>query len=175
MISIDSEKKPTNSAEEEAAAALQPALDEHLIINEPSLQKPFMRGIELIFSAGMWLMFLYLLQIFLTSTFWVVSGLFVYHQILAPAPLRDTKILLLGVCYYALAVFLVLFGWANWNYWRYGRLERRKPAQELIPDEVIAMHYNIAPAKIALIRSIKLVKIIPQASGMEIELDNQSA
>ncbi len=160
-------------AEQEVAATVYQLSiwiqDERMIIDQPSLQKPLIRGLELIVSGGMWLIFLYFLQVLVTSLFWIAGGFSIDKYVFAPESLQDTKTLLIGFLWYAFSVFLVLWVWSNWNYWKYGRLERRKPRPP-VADETVAWHYGVPVEMVYLARRAKIAKVYPKPSGLSIDV-----
>lgn len=156
---------------EEETAAAAPVTEARPVIDQPNLQKPLIRSVEMLVSAGMWLVFLYLLQIFVTSLAWLAGGVLLYEQTLAPTPAgrQELKTLLTAITAYAAAVFGVLWIWANWNYWRYGRLERRRPRPP-VADETVAGYMEVSIDVVQQARRAKLARILPQLSGLTLEV-----
>jgi poly-beta-1,6-N-acetyl-D-glucosamine biosynthesis protein PgaD len=145
IVHVDQEKKPP-------------------LINQPTLQKTSVRGLQLLASATAWGIFLYFLQTLFTTVVWLTGGKLLYHQSLLPASIEGTKSLLINSCYFAIIIFLLLFIWANWNYWRFGRLERRKPRPP-ISDEVIATYYGISLKSVYDARAVKIASLSPQSTN----------
>jgi poly-beta-1,6-N-acetyl-D-glucosamine biosynthesis protein PgaD len=135
-----------------------------LIIDQPNLQKPAVRGLQILVSATVWGIFIYFFQTLFTTVMWMTGGDLLYHRNLSPPAIEGTKNLLINSCYFAIIIFLLLFSWANWNYWRFGRLERRKPRPP-ISDEVIAMYFGIPLESVYNARTVKIAILSPQPVG----------
>ena len=141
-----------------------------LIINQPSLQKPVVRGLQVLFSATVWGIFLYFLQTLFTTVAWITSGNFLYSHSISPKAIEGTKNLFIQSCWFAAIVFLLLFSWATWNYWRFGRLERRK-ARPVIPDEVVALHYNLPLQAVHNAKAAKIATLFPHSGTIDFTVE----
>lgn len=144
-------------------------LETQLVINQPVLQKPIIRGLEVLASASVWMVFLYFFQTFLSAVVWILGGRSLYAKLFSPDIIEGTEDMLLLVFVFALAMFLVMLAWANWNYWRYGRLERRKPRPP-IPPNIIASYYAIPEPMVFAARNMKVARISPLDDGLNVEV-----
>ncbi|XEQ96523.1 hypothetical protein SPX_13320 [Sporomusa paucivorans] len=155
----------TKARETEDAAALET----QLVINQPILQKPIIRGLEVLASASIWVVFLYFFQTFLSAVVWILGGRSLYAKLFSPDIIEGTENMLFLVFVFALAMFLVMLAWANWNYRRYGRLERRKPRPP-IPSNIIASYYAIQEQMVFTAQDVKVARISPLDNGLNMEV-----
>ncbi|NLP42168.1 MAG: poly-beta-1,6-N-acetyl-D-glucosamine biosynthesis protein PgaD [Veillonellaceae bacterium] len=139
-------------------------LETQMVINQPALQKPIIRGLEVFASASIWLVFLYFFQTFFSAVVWILGGRLVYDRLFLPSIIEGTENMLFLIFVFALAMFLVMLTWANWNYWRFGRLDRRKPRPP-ISNSIIASYYAIPEKMVVSARDMKVARINPLDSG----------
>ena len=146
-----------------------PVAEKMMVIDQPDLQSPLIRVVEMFVSAGMWLAFLYILQLVVTSLAWLTGGVLICGQVFLPPEWQELKTLLIGTLAYAAVIFGALWGWANWNYWRYGRLERRKPRPP-VADETVAGHFGVSIDVVRQARRAKQARVLPQLSGLTLDV-----
>ena len=164
------EQQPASQVAVEEKKEETATKNEKLIIDDPALQKPLIRGAELVFSAGMWVIFIYLLQGLITGIFWIIGGYHVYGYVLAPEVIQGTKDLLFLVAIWGVIVFCVLFLWANWNYWAYGRKERRK-SRGLVSVEEAAAYHGISPELAKTAKSARQITIRVEDDNLILNFD----
>lgn len=140
-----------------------------LVINQSALQKPVVRGLEILVSVSVWGLFLYFFHSFFTAVSWILGGRLLYGDSLSPSMIEGTETILLISFLFALAMFLVMFSWAQWNYWRFGRLERRKPRPP-VPCSVIAAQYGIPERIVHKATTVKVARILTQEVGLDLEV-----
>jgi poly-beta-1,6-N-acetyl-D-glucosamine biosynthesis protein PgaD len=121
-------------AGEQAAGAMM--MEDTLIIDSPSLKRKWLRVVEALFSAAVWVFFIYLFQTIVTTIMWILGLEHIYSYNFSPDSISSTLDAMLLALYTAVAAMVVLVVWAQWNYWRFGRLERRKPRPVVTKEEV---------------------------------------
>lgn len=139
-------------------------LDNTLIIDSPKLKKPVVRFLETVFSAAVWLFFVYLFQTIITTLLWILGMDGMYNFNFSEASIEGTIGAVLTAFYAAVLSIIVLYLWAKWNYWRFGRLDRRQPAPHVTASEV-ATFFSLPLATIMQIQSTKMMAIMPVADG----------
>ncbi|MBT9537848.1 MAG: poly-beta-1,6-N-acetyl-D-glucosamine biosynthesis protein PgaD [Thermodesulfovibrionales bacterium] len=96
------------------------------IIDKPKL-KGFIRNImELSFTSIMWVFWLYLFLPILTVVLWLTGIRIFYIEVIEDAGYRELINLWGKVGWSIIVVFLILRLWGFYNYWRFGKRERRK-------------------------------------------------
>jgi biofilm PGA synthesis protein PgaD len=136
-------------------------LDNSLIIDSPGLQKPAVRFVETLFSALVWLLFIYIFQVIPATFLWVFGLGRIYFFHFSPNAIQGTINGVFMILYTAVVCFIVLFLWAQWNYWRYGQLERRK-ARPIVQPKEIAAFYGLKQEMVEEMQQIKYMAIEPQ-------------
>ncbi len=139
-------------------------LDNTLIIDSPKLKKPIVRFFETVFSAVVWLFFVYLFQTIVTTILWILGMERIYDFNFSQTAIQGTVGALILAAYAAVISIAVLFLWARWNIWRFGKLNRRQPAPVVSADEV-AMFFSLPVATVLQIQSTKIMAIMPIAGG----------
>lgn len=142
--------------------------DAKVIFEDLSKRKKSVRRIEFAISAGLWAVFLYLLQFFGSSLFWGLATYFVYGELFNDRNQRGTVELLIFTFFFAIVVFFILFLWASWNRLLYGGMDRRKPRP--MPSEAeIAVWHNISVEQLHFAQGLKLMNVLYTEDVFEIE------
>lgn len=149
---------------QEQAAAVE-TLEESLIIDSPGLKKPAARVIETVFSAAVWVFFMYLLQTIVTTIFWLLGMEHIYGYNVTKDSIDATLATMIFALLVAGAALIILIVWAQWNYWRYGRLERRRARPE-VTDEETAQQFSVRLISVEQMRKAKIATILPVPSGI---------
>jgi len=99
---------------------------ETMVRNAPHLQNSFVRGLESVVSIVVWAFILKLLQPFLTAILWWQGYKLMAGKALSLNTIKTAFALIEIFAYAGILIFLLLFSWSRWNYYRYGRLSRHK-------------------------------------------------
>ncbi len=127
------------------------------IIDKPKL-KSFLRKItELSFTSLMWGLWFYLFLPILTLILWALGFRNFYIEVFEFAGYKGLITILLKAGWVILSVFLVLRFWGLYNYWRFGKRERRKnlPSETLIKT---VEYFRVSPEQIQDLQSSKEVE-----------------
>lgn len=156
--------------------AVPQTLDNTLIIDSPSLKKPLMRLMETVFSAAVWVFFVYLFQTIVTTVMWILGLERIYHMNISIPEVEGTlEATVFALC--AAGIFIgALFAWAQWNYWIYGRLEQRRSRATVSTAEV-AEHFSVPLVTINRLQASKISSIMPMPVGLifrEIQVANSA-
>lgn len=146
--------------------AEEQTLDNSLIIDSPKLKRPMVRIAETIFSVAIWAFFVYLFQTILTTFMWLFGMERIYYFHFSQAAIEGTYDAVLFTLYTAAFFITVLFAWAQWNYWRFGRLERRKQAA-LVDASEVASFFCLPLATIRRIQDAKITSVTPLPDGFD--------
>lgn len=126
------------------------------IIDKPKL-KSFLRKIaELSFTSLMWGVWLYLFLPLLNLILWLMGIRYFYIEVIELAGYKGLMNLLLKTGWVILGVFLILRLWGYYNYWRFGKKERRK-SLPTGTSEKMAEYFQVSPEQIQDIQSSKEV------------------
>jgi poly-beta-1,6-N-acetyl-D-glucosamine biosynthesis protein PgaD len=145
-------------AGEQAAGAMM--MEDTLIIDSPSLKRKWLRVVEALFSAAVWVFFIYLFQTIVTTIMWILGLEHIYSYNFSPDSISSTLDAMLLALYTAVAAMVVLVVWAQWNYWRFGRLERRKP-RPVVTKEEVAEQFAVPVDSVDKMQAAKFATIQP--------------
>jgi len=126
------------------------------IIDKPKL-KSFLRKItEMSFTSLMWGFWLYLFLPLLNLVLWLMGIRYFYIEVIELTGYNGLINLLFKIGWVILSVFLILRLWGYYNYWRFGKRERRKS----LPSgtfEKLAEYFQVPLEQIQDIQSRKEV------------------
>jgi biofilm PGA synthesis protein PgaD len=126
------------------------------IIDKPKL-KSFLRKItEMSFTSLMWGFWLYLFLPLLNLVLWLMGIRYFYIEVIELTGYKGLINLLFKIGWVILSVFLILRLWGYYNYWRFGKRERRKS----LPSgtfEKLAEYFQVPLEQIQDIQSRKEV------------------
>jgi biofilm PGA synthesis protein PgaD len=126
------------------------------IIDKPKL-KSFVRKItELSFTSLMWGLWFYLFLPLLNFVLWIVGIRYFYIEVFDLAGYKGLIDLLMKAGWVILSVFLVLRSWGFYNYWRFGKKERRKSLPSETFEKTVE-YFQVSPEQIQQIQSSKEV------------------
>jgi poly-beta-1,6-N-acetyl-D-glucosamine biosynthesis protein PgaD len=127
------------------------------IFDNPKL-KSILRDItEGGFTTLMWGGWIYLLLPLLNLSLWFLGLRFIYIEFFQIDSFREFLGLLTGMGWAIIGIFIILRGWGLYNYYRFGKKNRRSqlPANHL--NEKMAVFFQISPEEINLIQNSKEV------------------
>lgn len=150
------------SAETEAAATVSGELQQgpDIIINVPKLVPLKQKVTEgIITTLGSILLSIFL--ILLTLAIWFYIGNYFYNNLLVPAYTGDMSLtieVLFRLSLLGLAVFILLFLWAEYNRRTYAHLTRRRFAPPSNLD-VVAAFFNTTTEKVIMMQNFKVASL----------------
>jgi len=143
-------------------------LDNTLIIDNPDLKKPLQQFIEIVVSAAIWLFFLYLFHLIITTATWILG----FHPIdnieFSDVALQGTLDTMNFAFYVAVTFIILMVVWSKWNYWRFGRLERRQFRPPVLEGELANM-FHLSTSIITQMQKTKLMALIPLPLGFKLQ------
>ncbi|HLA00847.1 MAG TPA: poly-beta-1,6-N-acetyl-D-glucosamine biosynthesis protein PgaD [Thermodesulfovibrionales bacterium] len=124
------------------------------IIDKPKLKSFLRKTTELSFTSLMWGLWFYLFLPLLNLVLWVLGIQYFYIEVFELAGYKGLINLLLKAGWVILGVFLILRFWGYYNYWRFGKRERRKsfPSETL---EKTVEYFQVSPEQIQDLQSSK--------------------
>jgi len=146
-------------------AATAQTLENRIIIDQPTLKKPMLRFLETIFSAVVWVFFIYLFQTIFTTAFWLLGLEHIYSYTFTRDSIESTIDAMIFAMYTAIVSMIVLFAWAQWNLRRYGGLDRRRPRPPVSQEEV-AKEFEVPLDTVSQMQTAKMAVIQTSPTGI---------
>ena len=128
--------------------------------DKPSLEdnaslRSFMRNAtELSFTTLMWALWIYLFMPLLSLVLWVVGLPYIYKTLFSEEVLFQLVVLLERMAWVVLIIFLLLRGWGVYNYYVFGRRNRRRQSDEVTLAE-LGLHFGITAEDVRLLQHSK--------------------
>jgi len=117
------------------------------IIDVPEVKTLSRKIVDYSFTAIMWVMWLYLLMPLINLLLWAVGIHFFYNQVMATTTAADIMAMMSAAGWAILAVFVVLRVWGLYNYWAFGKHDRRK-AKDMSTIYGLARFHRMPPSRI---------------------------
>ena len=130
-----------------------------MVLDKPHLQHSFFRVLESLLSISAWAFFINLMQPFITAILWWQGYKLMFDKAFSLATIEGTLIMIENSVYFGIAVYLILLSWSEWNYYRYGRLNRRK-AKPLVSNTDLAVFYGVSLATVQEAQSVKCANVV---------------
>jgi biofilm PGA synthesis protein PgaD len=135
-----------------------------IIEDKPELLGKARARIELVFTTLMWALWIYLFIPMLTIVLWFAGLHYIYHTVVEPAVLTHVKEMLMRLGLFILIVFIVLRGWGYYNYYAFGKLNRRKNSKPIGPAE-LAEHFGLPEQRVRLMQNEKEIVLSKTDDG----------
>jgi biofilm PGA synthesis protein PgaD len=126
------------------------------IIDKPKLKNFFRNITEMSFTSIMWGLWLYLFLPLLSISLWLLGVRYFYIEVIEKVGYKELINLWGKVGWGILGVFLVLRLWGYYNYWRFGKKDRRR---SLSPTtyETLSEHFHVSRERLSELQSNKEV------------------
>ncbi|MCP4748065.1 MAG: poly-beta-1,6-N-acetyl-D-glucosamine biosynthesis protein PgaD [Desulfobacteraceae bacterium] len=95
------------------------------IENNPDLRSFMRNGAEFSFTTAMWVLWIYLFLPLVSLAVWLSGSHYVYIFIFKEATLIKLMQLCINMCWVVVIVFILLRGWGYYNYFVFGKKNRR--------------------------------------------------
>jgi biofilm PGA synthesis protein PgaD len=129
-------------------------MPEIIIEDRPELRGRTRTTVELVVTTLMWAFWIYLFLPMVTVVLWVAGLHFIYHTVIEPAVLTHVKAMLMRLGLFIAIVFIVLRGWGYYNYYAFGRLDRRKQSAAITPADM-AGHFGLSVDRVRMLQNEK--------------------
>ncbi len=147
--------------ESKQESILQHVQDDIEIVDYPGL-RGFIRSItEWSFTLTFWAFWLYLLVPMINLLVWMIVGETIFSTVVAQSGYIELLDILKKWGIVTLFTIVAFMGWAYYNYWMFGRKNRRKLAIACL-DEEVADFFNT---------SVSVIRCMKETKGMEITVD----
>ncbi|MDX8411107.1 MAG: poly-beta-1,6-N-acetyl-D-glucosamine biosynthesis protein PgaD [Mariprofundaceae bacterium] len=124
------------------------------IIDVPEAKTLSRKIMDYSFTAIMWVIWLYLLLPLISLVLWALGIHYFYNQIIATTNAPDVMAMMSMAGWSVLCVFVVLRLWGLYNYWAFGKHNRRK-TKEMSSIYGLARFHNIPPSRILAMQERK--------------------
>jgi biofilm PGA synthesis protein PgaD len=129
-------------------------MPEIIIEDKPELRGAARSTIEWVFTSLMWALWIYLFIPMITLVLWTAGVHYIYHSVIEPAALAYLADMLMRLGGAVVIIFIALRGWGYYNYYVFGRLNRRKECKHPCPLE-IARHFGLSEQRLLALQNEK--------------------
>jgi biofilm PGA synthesis protein PgaD len=130
-----------------------------IIEDKPELRGAARTTVEWVFTTLMWALWLYLFLPMLTVVLWIAGMHFIYHTVIEPIFLTQIKEMFLRLGLFVTIVFISLRGWGYYNYYAFGRLNRRKQSAAITPADM-ARHFGLSEHRLRMLQNEKEIVLL---------------
>jgi len=117
------------------------------IIDAPEVKTLSRKIADYSITAIMWVLWLYLLLPIINMLLWAVGVHHLYNTVFTATSASDIMSMMNAAGWIILGVFVVLRVWGLYNYWAFGRHDRRK-AKDMSTIYGLARYHRIPPSRI---------------------------
>jgi biofilm PGA synthesis protein PgaD len=129
-------------------------MPEIIIEDKPELRGAARTTVEWVFTTLMWALWLYLFLPMVTVVLWAAGLHYLYHTVIEPAVLTQVIEMSMRLVVFVLLVFIALRGWGYYNYYAFGRLNRRKQSAAITPAD-LARHFGLSEHRLRILQNEK--------------------
>jgi biofilm PGA synthesis protein PgaD len=131
-------------------------MPEIIIEDRPELRGPARNTIEWVVTTLMWALWIYLFLPVATMILWAAGAHFIYHSVFEHDALSHLRDMLIRLGWAVALIFAVLSGWRFYNYYRFGRLNRRKRSASVSTADLAAF-FGLSESQLRAIQEEKEV------------------
>jgi len=106
------------------------------------------------FTVVMWALWIYLFLPLLSLILWVVGLPYIYQTVFTAEVINRLISLLVNMGWAMLAIFIVLRGWGYYNYYVFGRRNRRKQHPEVTLEQM-GLHFGLNTEEVKALQQRK--------------------
>ena len=130
------------------------------IEDNPRLRSAMRTTIEWSFTTLMWVLWIYLFLPLVSLVLWVVGLRYIYNSLFEQSALVHLMSLMSRMGWAVLIIFIVLRGWGYYNYYVFGRRNRRQH-REPLDNSLLCRHFGLSESKIEDLQSQKEIEWEP--------------
>lgn len=124
-------------------------------IEDKSDLRSFLRDTtEWSFTILMWGLWVYLFLPLVSLLLWVIGLPHIYRTVFREDVLQQLLRLLGGVGWMVLVIFIVLRGWGFYNYYVFGKRNRRREYPEVSLED-LSKHFDLSPEEVQVLQDQK--------------------
>lgn len=139
------------------------------IEDNPKLRSPARRIVEWGFTTFMWALWLYLFLPLVTVVLWVAGAHYVYLAFFERSALDHLVEMITKMGWAVVVIFLVMRGWGYYNYYVFGRKNRRK-MHNLAGTADLGKHIGLTGQEVWRLQNQKEIVWEPLYDEMRAEL-----
>ena len=124
------------------------------IEDKPNLRSFLRTTTEWSFTTAMWAIWIYLFLPLVSLALWVLGVPYLYQTLFREEVLQQLSTLMQRMGWTVLVIFVCLRGWGLYNYYVFGRRNRRKQSDPVTP-EALARHFNLTPEAVRALQARK--------------------
>jgi poly-beta-1,6-N-acetyl-D-glucosamine biosynthesis protein PgaD len=128
------------------------------IIDKPEKKSLLRKITEAGFTVFMWGVWSYLLFPILNIIFWLIGIRIVYLELFAGATYLDILNVLKKAGWSVFAIFMILRCWGLYNYWKFGRLNRRTSVATGTGEKTLSEYFQIPEDVVKELKARKEVR-----------------
>jgi biofilm PGA synthesis protein PgaD len=122
--------------------------------DNPSLRSFLRRTTEWSITSILWIIWIYLFLPLMSLILWLVGLPYIYRTLFQEEVVQQFFELLGRIGWVVLIIFVVLRGWGLYNYYMFGRRNRRKQHTVVTIDD-ISRHFNMTPDEVRALQGRK--------------------
>ncbi len=134
------------------------------IIDRPEKKSLLRKGTELTITTFFWSIWIYMVLPVINLIVWFLGLRVFYHEVIVVAGYKQLFAILKNSGVAIFLIFATLRLWGYYNYWRFGRRNRRFSSREVSHEEV-AEYFGIDPEEAKSLKHSKIVRFIMQENG----------
>jgi poly-beta-1,6-N-acetyl-D-glucosamine biosynthesis protein PgaD len=131
---------------------------EHIEIIDNPEKKSFLRkGAEAAFTVLMWGIWSYLLLPILNLILWLIGIRIFYLELVAGSAYPEFLALARSAGWIVLTIFVILRCWGLYNYWKFGKVNRRTSVSSDFGERQLSEHFQVSSEIVRDLRTQKEV------------------
>ncbi|MCP3676033.1 MAG: poly-beta-1,6-N-acetyl-D-glucosamine biosynthesis protein PgaD [Deltaproteobacteria bacterium] len=126
------------------------------IIDKPDLKSKGRKLSEMSITTFIWLLWLWLFLPVINTLLWMVGAQTFYHTLIVDTGYIDFFTLARRMGLTVIVVFIIMRVWGYYNYWRFGRRNKRKNLPDATPAKISEI-FRLSPDEIVTLQASKEV------------------
>jgi biofilm PGA synthesis protein PgaD len=131
-------------------------MPEIYIIDKPDLKSKGRKLSEMSITTFIWLLWLWLFLPVVNILLWMVGAQTFYHTLIVDTGYIDFFTLARRMGLTVIMVFIIMRAWGYYNYWRFGRRNKRKNLPDVTPAKISEI-FRLSPDEIVTLQASKEV------------------
>ncbi len=126
------------------------------IIDKPDLKSKGRKLSEMSITTFIWLLWLWLFLPVVNTLLWMVGAQTFYHTLIVDTGYIDFFTLARRMGLTVIMVFIIMRAWGYYNYWRFGRRNKRKNLPDATPAKISEI-FRLSPDEVVTLQASKEV------------------
>ena len=124
------------------------------IEDDPNLRSVLRNTVEWSVTSLMWTVWIYLLLPLFGLVLWIVGLPHIFRTLFAEEVIHHLLSLLRDLGWAALVIFLIIRGWGLYNYYVFGKYNRRR-RHPVVSEKELSRHFGLAPEQVRSLQQRK--------------------